>query len=619
MQASAPTRLVAGLIFSIMTVAAGCLPAQAAAPAAVVRPDSPDALRAALAKAMEEHAIPGASYAVFDRHATVLGGAIGLANADTKQAVGPATLFRIGSVTKTVTAIAVMQLIEQGRFDLQTPVAQLLPGIPIHNPYASTDPVRVVHLLTHSAGLDDTHAKGFFAATEQRGGHLATSLRQRESLAVRWRPGSYQSYSNPGYVLLGAILEAHYRQPWDAIVGAQVLLPLGMRDTAALASDAARRDHADGHSGQAMRPVARHPAATQADGALWTSATELAKLGRFLLTDGASAPGVLRPATIRAMKQRQGSDGARAGLAHGNGLGLRHRALANTRWQGHSGGVLGALASMHYNEELGMGYVVLVNSDNQLRSLERPLAGFIFRQAGWHSPPAPTVAAANDADGWYRSVNPRVSLLALPTFLLSSGKVSAEGDTLRMRAPLPGMGIDATLKHRGKGLLADVDDGEVITGAVLRGDDGKVRALELDGVYMERSSALAVLAPLASVLLALPLLLTAPFGRRGALRNPWMRRLPALAMLTLVAGIVCAANLKLELLAQVNWQTAGICAATTLFPLLALAALAVNLRGWKQETARVAKWRCLLGAIGAVIISLWLAAYHLVGFALWAW
>jgi len=50
---------------------------------------------------------------------------------------------------------------------------------------------------------------------------------------------------------------------------------------------------------------------------------------------------------------------------------------------------------------------------------------------------------------------------------------------------------------------------------------------------MERSSALAVLAPLASVLLALPLLLTAPFGRRGALRNPWKRRLPALALLTL--------------------------------------------------------------------------------------
>ena len=47
--------------------------------------------------------------------------------------------------------------------------------------------------------------------------------------------------------------------------------------------------------------------------------------------------------------------------------------------------------------------------------------------------------------------------------------MSAEGDTLHMRAALPGMGIDATLKHRGKGLLADVDDGEVITGAVLRG------------------------------------------------------------------------------------------------------------------------------------------------------
>ena len=319
------------------------------------------------------------------------------------------------------------------------------------------------------------------------------------------------------------------------------------------------------------------------------------------------------------MKQPQSFDGARAGLAHGNGLGIRHRALANARWQGHSGGVMGALASMHFHAQQGMGYALLVNSDSALRKLEVPLAGYIAAQTQWKPAPAVTQQASADAQGWYRSMNPRVSLLALPTFLLSSGHVRAEGDTLRMTPPLPGFGTDATLRHRGGGLLADVDDGDVVTGAVVRTANGAVAALELDGTTMVKTSMLAVVLPLASVLLAVPLLLSVPLGRRRAMRNPWTRRLPALALLVLLAGIVCAANLKLQLLSELNWQTGGIAVATTLFPVLAILALVVNLRAWRTEQARVAKWRCLLGSVAAVVIAAWLASFGFVAFALWRW
>ena len=256
-------------------------------------PATPAALRAALAAQMEEHDVPGASYAIFDRHGTLLSDTIGLANGAAKRPVTSDTLFRMGSITKTVTAIAIMQLIEQGRFTLQTPVAQLLPTAPVTNPYAPSDPVRVVHLLTHSAGLDDTHAKAFFSPTEQRGGHLAAALAHPETYAVRWRPGTVQSYSNPGYTLLGAILEAQYGQPWDDIVTARVLRPLGMTATVALNSVAVARDHADGHTGSTMRATPLPFEPTQASGVLWTTARELALLGRFVLSDGASAPGLL--------------------------------------------------------------------------------------------------------------------------------------------------------------------------------------------------------------------------------------------------------------------------------------------------------------------------------------
>ncbi|WP_163999254.1 serine hydrolase domain-containing protein [Pyxidicoccus caerfyrddinensis] len=576
-------------------------------------------LRQSLTELLTEHHIPGASYAVFDRQGTVLSGVIGLADNDTRVPVTDGTLFRIGSITKTVTAIAIMQLIEQGHFGLQTPVSDLLPEAPIRNPFDATDPVRVIHLLTHTAGFDDTHAKAFFSPVERRGRHLESSLQHPEPLAVRWRPGMHESYSNPGYVLLGAILEAHYQKPWDEVVSERVLGPLGITRVAALSSQAAQGDHAEGHSGVDMHRTPVFFEQTQADGALWCTATDLARLGRFVLTDGASAPGVLRPESVRAMKQPQSTVGTRGGLAYGAGLGLHHRIVSGALWQGHSGGVLGARASMHFHVEQGMGYVLLLNSENAMRQLEEPLAAFISHQTQW-KPPAPAHhPIAGDVDGWYRLVNPRISLLSLPTYLLDASHVKAQADTLTIEPFLPGFGYQAMLKHHGDGRLADVDYGDVVNGIVVRDGGGAAVGLEMGGDYLQRTSMAAALLPLASVLLSFVLLLSTPFGRRKSLRNRWVRRLPSLALLSLVLGIVCAANLELTLLGHMNWQTVGVWAASVLFPALGVAGLVLSVRTWREEPAAVARWRCLLGSAAVVCLSTWLATFQLLSFALWRW
>ncbi|MCP3138166.1 serine hydrolase domain-containing protein [Pyxidicoccus xibeiensis] len=582
-------------------------------------PASPEELRQKLTELMHEQDIPGASYAVFDRDGTVLTGSLGLADHGASTPVSEDTLFRLGSITKTVTAIAILQLVEQGHFGLETPVSDLLPTAPIRNSFQATDPVRVLHLLTHTAGFDDTHAKAFFSPVERRGRHLESSLAHPEPLVVRWRPGTAESYSNPGYVLLGAILEAHYQQPWDEVVSSKVLKPLGIEQTTALTSEAMKRDHAEGHSGGDMHRTGTPFELTQAHGALWSNAKDLARLGRFLLTDGASAPGVLRAETVQMMKRAQGTRGAQAKLAYGPGLGLLPRIVNGEQWQGHAGGVLGAKASLHFHAGHGMGYVLLVNSENSLRKLEAVLVAYIARQTRWKAPTAAAVPLASDVDGWYRLANPRISLLGLPTYLLSTGRARAQGDMLSITPFVPGTGYEASLKHHGNGLLADTDYGDVVDGVVLRDEGGAVIGLQLGSDSLQRTSMASAVLPLLSVLLALPLLLSAPFGRRKALRNRWTRRLPTLAVLVLVLGLVCAANLELSLLGQMNWQTVGVWAASVLFPALALAGVVVSVRTWRQETATLARWRCLLGSASALTLSLWLASFHLVSFALWRW
>ena len=266
-----------------------------------------------------------------------------------------------------------------------------------------------------------------------------------------------------------------------------------------------------------------------------------------------------------------------------------------------------------------MGYVLLVNSENALRPLEESLAAFISHQTQW-KPPEPTLRPIKgDVEGWYRMVNPRISLMDLSTYLLNASRVTAQAGTLTVEPFLPGLGYQATLKHHGDGLLSDVDYGDVVNGVLVRDEAGAAVGLETGGDYLQRTSMAAAIFPLVSVLLSLVVLLSTPFGRRTALRNRWLRRLPSLALLSLVLGIVCAANLEWTLLAHKNWQTVGVWAASVLFPALGVAGLVLSVRTWRQEPSAVARWRCLLGSASVVCLSTWLATFGLFSFALWRW
>jgi CubicO group peptidase (beta-lactamase class C family) len=607
------------LCVAALMLAMTCNAFAAAEPAAPPAAKTPAELRLAISASMKEKRIPGVSYAVFDRNGLVFSDVIGVEDARSKQPVAPETLFRIASITKSVTAIAILQLVEQGHFKLDTPVAELLPTAPINNAWNGSDPVRVVHLLSHTAGFDDTHPNAFYSDVELRGAHLDALLRHPAPLKARWRPGTVHSYSNPGYWVLGAILEAHYRKRWDDIVKQQVLDPLGMKDTLSLTSQALKLRHASGHAGSDMHDTGIAFGTAQADGALWCNALDLAKLGRFLMTNGASAPGVLGASLVRDMKRHQQTLAAAAGLDYGYGVGLQPRTLYGVQWQGHTGGDIGALSSMHFREDAGMGYVLLVNSENALRPMERPIASFITAGAGIEPPAARRAPVSSDVDGWYRATNSRSDLIGILQFLAGVGHASANGDQIKIAALLPGLTMSATLNHHGSGLLADVDDGEVVNGVILRDGAGKVSAIQVGSHYMERTNMVAAVVPTYGLLLAIVLLLSVPFGRRKRLNNPWVRRLPALALLALIGTITCLVNLNAQAAAALNWQTAGILVGTTLLPMLAVGGLVHSARTWRTETAEVAKWRALGGSLGAAWISVLLAAFGWTAMALWAW
>ncbi len=181
-----------------------------------------------MAAYLDAHNIAGATVAVVRDGTVLLTKGYGFADVDERRRVSATeTLFRIGSISKTFVWTAIMQLVQQGRVDLDADVNDYLTDVEVPSTY--DDPVRVRHLMTHTPGFED-QVIGLFGRDETSLAPLETIL-QRE-LPARVRPaGELSSYSNHGTGIAALIVEEVSGLSWDEYVERHIIEPLGMTHT----------------------------------------------------------------------------------------------------------------------------------------------------------------------------------------------------------------------------------------------------------------------------------------------------------------------------------------------------------------------------------------------------
>lgn len=149
----------------------------------------------------------------------------GFANAEHNIPNSPKTVFRLGSITKQFTAVAILQLQEQGKLNTQDPISKYLPE------YPQGKKIKIHHLLTHTAGIPSI--TGFPNLSEiQR--HPSTPegvIAYFANLPLEFEPGSDCKYSDSGYIVLGAIIETVSGVSYEKYIQDHFFLPLGMKAT----------------------------------------------------------------------------------------------------------------------------------------------------------------------------------------------------------------------------------------------------------------------------------------------------------------------------------------------------------------------------------------------------
>lgn len=181
----------------------------------------------------EKYDIAGSSLAMVQNGKTILHTIYGLTDLEEKTPVDRETIFHWASVTKTFTGIAIMQLRDRRLLSLDDPVTKYIPELrKVHNEFGSMDDITIRHLITHSSGFrnptwpwDDADKQRWMPHEPQHWEQLAAMFPYTE---INFEPGSRWSYSNPGLIFLGRIIELLTNDDYEYYVEKNILSPLGM-------------------------------------------------------------------------------------------------------------------------------------------------------------------------------------------------------------------------------------------------------------------------------------------------------------------------------------------------------------------------------------------------------
>jgi len=327
------------------------------------------------------HAVPGFALTLVSGSHGLQTGAGGVADRDSGRAVTADTLFRIGSITKTFNALAVLMLVQQGHLELDTPLRKIIPDAPLENPWADIHPVQVAQLLEHSSGLLDITREEFDHNTPFATLEAAFAYRP-QARVVQWPPGLHSVYSNANAGLVGLVIERASGQNYQRFITEQLLRPLGMR-LAGLSGDAAtRRRLATGYDTDGKTPIPYWHMIFPPLGAINATPREMGALLELFLRRGrVGSERLLDAASIERMERPATTLGARAGLTYGYGPGLDQSLRQGFRWYGHSGDGDGYLSWFGYNREADAGYFLTINAFNHdaLHAMQTRVQDYLTR------------------------------------------------------------------------------------------------------------------------------------------------------------------------------------------------------------------------------------------------
>ncbi|MGI9167275.1 MAG: serine hydrolase [Pyrinomonadaceae bacterium] len=309
---------------------------------------------------MADKELPALSIALVDDQQVVWAKGFGFADPKKKIPATAETIYRVGSVSKLFTDIAVMQLVEQRKLDLDAPITRYLPDFRPRNPFGKAITLR--QLMSHRSGVVREPPVGnYFETTEPS---LARTIASLNRTALVYAPESRTKYSNAAIATVGYVLERTQKEPFAKYLKRAVLDPLGLERSSFEPSPEITKDLAKAYMWTIDGRVFEAPTfelGISPAGSMYTTVIDMGRFMIALLAGGRGAKGqVLKSTTIDEMWTPQF---ALRGQKTGYGIGFGVSELEGGRTVGHGGAIYGFATTLKAMPDDTLGVVVVTTRD----------------------------------------------------------------------------------------------------------------------------------------------------------------------------------------------------------------------------------------------------------------
>jgi CubicO group peptidase (beta-lactamase class C family) len=586
---------------------------------------------------LDETKTPGAGVVLVSRDDLPWVKGLGDADRAAGKPVTPETRFRIGSATKSLVSLAILKLQEQDQLRLDDRLRDRAPEIAFSNPWEATDPVRLVHLLEHTAGLDDAHLCEFALDGQ--------SLSLREALAfdapahvVRWKPGRYFSYSNIGPAMAAYVVEKVSGQRFEDFVQEQLFDTLKMTSAGFFQTGSVERDLAKSYQLDGTTEVPFSHIFVRPSGSVSATPRDMGRLVQLFLNRGVGPRGrLLRSASIERMETPASTLAAQHGVRAGYGLGNYTRAENGFLLHGHNGGIDGFLAEFAYLPEAGVGYFYAINAANPdaYKQIGKLLRVYLTRHLKKQA--APVAERLPDhlerCAGYYEPFTPRQELTRFLDRLMGVVRLDTHEGNLRVTQigdpPEELIPVtDTTFRSKDDPIatVAFVEDGAngVILEGFTRNLRGNFRPVPAWLVWLEGVTAAVCLVLMVSALLfALVWVPRLLLRRLRGVPHLSVRALPLLAVVCLIGTFIVLAQagdatVAIDRLGKATPFSIGVCVLTWLFAVATVLGLVQALRAGRLGVRRSVRIHSLLVAAANVVVLAYLAYWGIIGLRTWA-
>lgn len=345
---------------------------------------------------LAEHQVPGTAVGVLFG-GEVIDHAAGVLSKATEVPATADTVFQIGSITKVWTTTLVMQLVDEGKVDLDKPLRDYLPEFVIGDEAAAAV-ITIRQLLSHTSGFEGD----IFNETGKGDDAIEKFVATLAEVSQLFPPGEMFSYNNAAFAILGRLIEVLRGKPFDTVLREHLFTPLGLTHAATDPYEAILHRAAVGH----IRPA---PDAEPVPAPIWAMTRGMAPAGAMLamrprdllafaklhLDSGTAADGtpVLSPASVKAMQEQQVKLPKLGMMGDSWGLGWELFDWDGTTVIGHDGGTIGQNAFLRVVPEHGLAVAVLTNGGDTIELYKTVMSHVVKELAGLDLPALPTPPA----------------------------------------------------------------------------------------------------------------------------------------------------------------------------------------------------------------------------------